>query len=377
MSIERLRASFAQTGHAHLNNAGVAPCSLPAIAAVQEAASAMSLGTAAMPRLIQGYDAARATFARLVGAKTEDVSMMPTRAVAISQLALGLPLEAGDEIVTWDQEYPSNAYPWYVAARKAGGRVVVVPSEADLRLDTDRLIAAIGARTRVVALSWVQYQTGAVTDLARVSEACRKVGALLAVDAIQGLGVMPFDMTALGVDAVTGGTQKWLAGPMGHGFLALRPGLRDLLEPIVHGAMTYGTFDDLTDPSRTPRHDPLRFEPGSPLLFGALGGAAAIEVLLDVGIDAIHAEALRLAAKLREGLLAHGARLLSAPLGDAPSPITTFLPRGDVGAAARRLSASKTSYALRAGGIRLAPHAFNTDDDIARAIEAIAASPGG
>ena len=269
---ERFRADFAFDPNVVLfNTAGVAPMSTGAEAAIV----AESRSRALLSQASRIYEQARGSFARLTGARPEDVALMQTCAAAISQVALGLALRPGDEIVTTDQEYPSNAYPWYAAAQRASALIRVVRSQPDYSLPTESVLTAIGPQTRVVAVSWVQFQTGAVLDLRAISDACRRHGAWLVVDAIQGLGVMPFDLLQLGVDAVCGGTHKWLCGPLGQGFLALAPGRAAELAPLLHGAMTYGTPEDAVDPSRPPRPDARRFEPGSPPLLSAAGAAAA------------------------------------------------------------------------------------------------------
>lgn len=374
----RLRAEFEQDeGAVLLNTAGIAPMCRPARQAIERAAQGLGRGWFTVDELFADYSRARAVYARLCGARPTDVAMFHTCAAALSQVALGLPLAPGDELVLWDQEYPSNAYPWHEAARRTGAVVRVVQSEPDFSLVQERLHAAITPRTRAVAVSWVQYQTGAVTDLVALGRACRAVGAWLVVDAIQALGLFPMDLQALGVDAVAGGTHKWLCGPLGHAFLALAPGRAAELRPLLHGAMTYGTPDDRVDPQRAPFADARRFEPGSPLLLGALGGAAAIELLLALSPARVHAAALELADRLSQGLRERGHRLL-LPRGDGlRSPIVTFIPAG--GAAVDKLAgyllAQRVACSRRAGGIRLAPHAFNTDEDLDRFFHVLDSAP--
>lgn len=374
----RLRAEFDQeAGAVLLNTAGIAPMCRPARQAIERAAQGLARGWFAVDELFADYGRTRAVYARLCGARPTDVAMFHTCAAALSQVALGLPLTAGDELVLWDQEYPSNAYPWHEAARRTGAVVRVVQSEPDYSLAQERLHAAITPRTRAVAVSWVQYQTGAVTDLTSLGRACRAVGAWLVVDAIQALGLFPMDLQALGVDAVAGGTHKWLCGPLGHAFLALAPGRAAELRPLLHGAMTYGTPDDRVDPQRSPFADARRFEPGSPLLLGALGGAAAIELLLALSPEQVHAAALELADRLSQGLRERGHRLLLPTGGGLRSPIVTFLPGG--GAAVEKLAghllAHRVACSRRAGGIRLAPHAFNTDEDLDRFFHVLDSAP--
>jgi selenocysteine lyase/cysteine desulfurase len=373
VSVDRFRAAFASDASVPLNNAGVSRCCRPAIDAIQGAAELMAGGMRDVYEEVRLHEQGRASAARLVGADPEHTAMMHTCAAGISTVALGMPMAEGDEIVTWDQEYPSNAYPWYAAARRAGARVVVVESEPDLDVDTQKLVDAIGPRTRAVAISWVQYQTGAMTELAPVAEACRRHDAWLVVDAAQALGMLPLDLERDGVDVVTGASHKWLTGPLGHGFLAFRnSALLDQVAPLEHGAMTYGSFDDLTDPSRSPRPNAKRFEPGTPLVLGAVGCGAAIEHVLACGVDELRGEALRLARRLREGALEQGARVLGTRGGDNESPVTTFVPRGDVQKVYAALDAAGVSYAPRAEGVRLSPHAYNTDDEIDQVLALVA-----
>ncbi len=359
------RAGYARSDVVHVNNAGIAPLCLPGQKAIAWAAEQnVQGGTLGFDPVWARYNALRDSIGRLVGAPGADVSYTQTCAAAISQAALGLPLAAGETVVRWDQEYGSNAYPWHRAAERANATVVQVPSD-DWQVNTARLCEAIDERTRICAVSWVQFSTGSMTDLRQVSARCREVGAWLVVDAIQGLGVIPFDMRALGVDVVCGGSHKWLTGPVGHGFLVMGQSLREQVTPLTYGAVTFGYPGEEVHVDRPARADAKRFEPGSPLFLGALGTGAAVDHLLEAGIETLHTEALRLADRLIEGVQARGARVLSATTGVLRSPIVTFVPGGPVKVLSDELTRRKIAHAPeRAGGIRISPHAFNTDDDI-------------
>ena len=355
----------------HLNNAGVGPMCTPAVDAIAAIASVMQRGLRDFQTQLDVVEDARAAVGRLVSAKASDVTMVNTCATAISQMALGLPFRKGAEIVRWDQEYPSNAYPWHVAAQRCDGRVVVVESEPDFSVRTEKLLDVITANTQCVAISWVQFSTGATTDLAAVSARCREVGAWLVVDAIQGLGVLEFDMAAMGVDAVCGGTHKWLAGPIGHGFLVVGDALRAQLEPIFFGAMSYGSPDDPVDLSRSLRTDVRRFEPGNPAVLGSAGCLAAIDHTLEAGVGRLGDVARRYADEVATFVEERGARVLSARHQPGLSPTTTFVPR-DIPAAEHALKNAGVSFGLRGGGIRLSPHGHNVDEDIQRTLDALA-----
>lgn len=377
MAVEEFRQILGFTsGQIHLNNAGLAPMTLAAQRAINDmTALLVSDAFHSVGEMISRYEQARDSFAALVGAQADNIAMTQTCAAAISQVAFGLDLRRGDEIIRWDQEYPSNAYPWHAAAAKAGATVHVVPSEEDLSLSMDRLLDKINERTRVIAVSWVQYQTGSMTDLKLTAAAKAGRDIWLVVDGIQGLGIIPFDMEEMGVDALCGGTHKWLCGPFGHGFLALAPHRVTQLTPVLQGAITYGTPDDPVELERAPRTDARRFEPGSPALLGAVGGAASIDALLGIGISRIHEEALRLSRSLGQQLKSLGCRILGDETKQHGSPILTFIPQGPLKESTERLTLASVAFGVRGGGIRLAPHGFNTDEEIAKVLEAL--QPGG
>lgn len=358
-ALAELRAPVASTDKLHFNNAGVSPMTVRARDAGVRTFERMLDGSLAIGALLKDYEAARATFARLVGAAPEDTSFFQTCAATISQVALGMKLAAGDEIVLVDQEYPSNAYPWHRAAERAGARVIVVASGAGYRLDIDRVLGAVTSRTRVIAVSSVQYSTGTTLPLRPLADAVHAHGGWLVVDAIQGLGVLPFDIASSGADAVCGGTQKWLLGPVGHGFLALAPGRALELQPLMHGAMTYGTADDVVDASKPARTDPRRFEPGTPLFLGALSAAASIELLLEIGIERVRAEAIAVADLVVARASERGLIVVQGS-GPVRSPITTVVPKHRTAKEmVDALRARACSTAPRGGGVRISPHAHN------------------
>lgn len=361
-ALAELQGPFADATAVHLNNAGVSPMSKRAVDAAADVVATMCNGSLGMGRALSRYEAARGTFAKLVGCDSNNLAFFQTCAAAISQVAFGFPLSSGDRIVRLDQEYPSNAYPWHRAAERAGAVVDVVATNPDWSIDHKALVDAIGPKTKIVAVSWVQFQTGAVVDLARVVAVAHAVGAIVVVDAIQGLGVLPFDMRALGVDAVCGGTHKWLLGPVGQGFLAVSDRLREQLVPVLQGAITYGTPDDAVVVDKPPRSDIRRFEPGTPMLFGAICGAASTSLLLDIGIPRVLAEARAVGDAVVELALSRGFVVRPRDIG----PIVTVVPPGDIKEISARLIDDDISIGLRGGGLRFAPHAFNTVADVER-----------
>ena len=276
-----------------------------------------------------------------------------------------------------DQEYPSNAYPWFEAARRNSVEAKVIDSETNLDLQLEQLCDAITSKTKVVTVSWVQYQSGTCTDIATLKQKCEAVGAWLVVDAIQGLGIIPFPHEKVMPDAICGGTHKWILGPLGHGFLIMSPERRQELTPLLHGAMTYGTPEDLVERGKAMRTDATRFEPGNPLLWGAVGGAASLRILMDIGIASIHERAMKLSNQLMAGLEAMNAVFLGQSGACRVSPIVTFkIPGRDMAGLFDHLRQNQVTGSLRAGGIRLSPHAYNTEAEMTAVLDLIEAYAG-
>ena len=362
----------------HLNNAGQSPVTEQAQQAIAELLSVMrTQGAHCGSEIFEPYNRARETFAKLVNCKTEHLVFMQTCASAISQVALGLTYKPGEKIIITDQEYASNAYPWYMAAKRDGADVVVVKSNQDFSIPIERILDLIDEKTRVVAFSWVQCSTGWQIDPKPIVARCKEVDALCVVDAIQGLGIVPFDMQELGVDAVCGGNHKWLRGTLGHGFLGLQPELADKLTPLSYGAVSFGEWLELAEPNKPLKSSPDRYEPGCPHLLGAVGGAASIDLLLELGIEQLNKDAVATSEYLKGELHSRGCYVYPAPELSVrgvrwSSPITSFKPSGDLKSVCNSLDNAGISYSCRFDTfIRIAPHYFNTTEEIDKVLECL------
>jgi cysteine desulfurase/selenocysteine lyase len=319
---------------------------------------------------------ARRDLATLLDAEAGNVAFFPSTAGAISQVAFQIGLEPGDEVVSWDQEYGSNVLPWYAACERTGARLVRVPSGPDLSTPFERLLDALTDRTRAIAISWVQFQTGAMTDLDPVVREARRRGIWTVIDVIQGVGALPLSLRKLGPDAICGGSHKWLAAPVGVGYLCIREERVRALLPHSVGAHTCGTSEDLVILGRAPRTDALRFEAGSKQVLEIVALGAAATLLHEVGIPEVSAEVVRLAQMLADGLRLRGYEV-SAPNGPRQkNGIVHFRPGEhsalkSLDAAVDALRRRRISFALRGAGLRLSPHAHNGEEDISRALEVL------
>lgn len=357
--------------HIHLNNAGCAPLIKNAQLAMNEALQVHSqLGYHARPILTQKYIEAKAQSAKFLGTKPEYLAMTQNCATAVSIVAQGLKFSPQDEILTWDQEYPSNAYAWYAVAKSSGAKVVALKSEANFEMNLDLMLSKINPKTRVVTLSWVQSVAGTLIPLKPILEACEKVGAWFVVDAFQGLGALPFKMSDYPGIIVTTGAQKWMCGPLGHGFLAFSDDRYRELNPILQGALTFGGSDQ-TNLELNFIESAGRFEPGTPLIMTAIGTAASLKALEDFGIEKIQQKNIALRDHLLKGLDRLEAKIFGTRDSKKSGPHVSFIPRKSVAKCEKSLLENKISYVTKVGGLRFSPHAFNTFEELDQALDCL------
>jgi cysteine desulfurase/selenocysteine lyase len=373
-----LRAHFPwmdRDGVAYLNAASTGPHPARAVAAGEAwLARRAAPHQVTVDQLVGAAQRARDHFAALIGADADEVALMPNTTYGLNLAARGLPLRPGT-ILTHDGEFPSCVYP-FMALGARGVALERVPLGADGLPDEDALVART-ARGDVVAVvvSWVQYASGFVSDLARIGAACRAAGAFFIVDGIQGVGVRPLDVHALGVDILASGAQKWLLGPWGTGFVYVRRALHEVVQaPDVGWACMTASADYawLTRYDATFLPDARRFEVVT-LAYHDFGVAVeALEALRDAGGPAAIAAHL---AALGDRVVAWAAGRDDVRLWTPADParragVLALVPR-DLDAAMRRLGAAGVVCVAREGAVRLAPHGYTTDDELDRALAAL------
>ena len=311
---------------------------------------------------------ARALAARLINADPDEIALACNTSYGINLAARSLPLAAGDVVVLCDREFPANVYHW-LALRRRGVEVEIVPVTADGWPDEDQLVERVqDPRVRVLAVSLVQFGSGYAADLPRLSRACRDANTWLVVDAIQGVGQLPVDVQATPVDVLACGGQKWLLSPWGSGFVYVRRGMFETLPPADVGWMAYAGTDDLnrlTDYGDTLRPNARRYELVTLPYQDVAGFVASAGMLLDIGIPAIREHLAEIRLPLLEWADAGGIRVSSPRDGIHASGIVSLeLPDAPRAYAALRRHGIVTS--LREGSIRIAPHLYNTTEDLQR-----------
>ena len=319
------------------------------------------------------HAATRAAAARLLGAAPDEIALTPNTSVGLNIAAGALPLAAGDVVLLSDREFPANVYPW-LAQRRRGVAVERAPVTPQGWPDEDYLVERLAdPRVRVLAVSLVQFSNGFRADLARLGEACRANGVRLAVDGIQGLGVVPLDVAAAGVDVLACGGQKWLLGPWGSGFCWVRGELVRDLEPETVGWMAYEGMDDFTNLLSYGDRlvgDARRFEVASLATQDHLGLATSVGLLLELGVEAIAAYLRGLGEPVLAWARQRGVRVVS-PTDDLHRSQIVCIAPPDAKEAHRRLRQAGVVCALREGAIRLAPHCYNTMEEMEKVVDVL------
>ena len=242
------------------------------------------------------------------------------------------------------------------------------------RVPAETILDALDSRTRLVALSWVEFSTGYRLDLKAIGQACRERGIWLAVDAMQGLGVLPFDVREFNVDFFGAASHKWLLGPGGVGWLYCRSDLIDLLSLGVVGQGSYVRESEETylDYDLPLWPDARRFQPGMANAAGVAGLEATLDVFNEVGMERVAARIKHLTDTLATGLTERGYRLAVRRGHDDWSGIVSFSkPDHPSDALARHLDGQGISVSVREGCVRLSPHFFNNDEEVSRFFDAL------
>lgn len=349
-------------GLIYLNHAGVSPWPVRTARAVERfAGENAAQGSLNYPQWVAVEAALRGQVQRLLNApSTGDIALLKNTSEALSLVAYGLDWRRGDNIVSSDQEFPSNRIVWQSLAQRG-----VEFREADLyRTVTpeDALLSLVDGRTRLITISSVQFSTGLRMDLGRIGEFCRGRNILFCVDAIQSLGAVKFDVQEIQADFVMADGHKWMLGPEGLGVFYCRSDLRDLLHLTEYGwhmIEEAGNFDIREwHVAGTAR----RFECGSPNMLGVHALRASLSLLLEVGMKEVEKRVLENSDYLFERIksLPHLKLVTTTERGRYAGIVTFKQHDSDPVPLYSHLSRNGVICALRGGGIRFSPHFYIT-----------------
>jgi cysteine desulfurase/selenocysteine lyase len=300
---------------------------------------------------------ARELSARLIGATAREIALMPNTTIGLNVAARALPLVSGDVVLTFDREFPSVVYPW-LARNRDGVVLERIPVTSEGWPDEARLHERLrDPAVRAVCVSLTQFSNGYTINLAELSRATRELDKWLIVDAIQGCGQVPIDVSRTPVDFLASGAQKWLLSPWGTGFLYVRDELIDRIHPTFAGWAAYQGTDDYTrltayDPR--PWDDARRFELITLPVQDFAAMNESLELILECGVENIARRLQQQLAYWRHWAEDNGGAITS-PEGEHGSGILCIRPRGDARRAHEALAHEGVVSSLREGSIRLSP----------------------
>jgi cysteine desulfurase/selenocysteine lyase len=351
--------------YAYLNHASVGALPDPVTGAMTRyLAERGESGSVALADWDADIERVRQACARLVGAHRDEIVFTGSISHGLNLVACGLDWKEGDNLICAETEFTANIYPWTNLQRR-GVEVRFAPAHEN-RILVEDVASLMDIRTRLVAISFVEFQSGYRNDLDSLAALCRERGAYLCVDGIQGLGALQLSVAQTPVDFLAAHAAKWMLGPIGAGFLYVRRELLQALDPVMAGWRSVVDRDDYFKYDSPLCDCGERYEPGSPNFAGLLGMEAAIKFLLTAGMEEIENHILSLTDYLITGLQAKGCAI-DTPISDRRerSGIVSFRHRAmDSTELCERLQAAGVIVSLRGGLIRVSPHFYNIEDEL-------------
>jgi len=361
----------------YLNHAAVSPIPQRTFDAMQEANKVLLLNPSGgyetwfMPRLSALNEALRQL---INAASVDDIVPLQNTSTALNVVAQAIPWQSGDNVVLVDGEFPSNVYPWLRLQEQHGVEVRLIPDQPGMTLEA--LVPFVDTRTRLVTASMVQFFSGHRTDLTAIGHFCRDKGILFAVDGIQAVGHLPVDVQAMGIDIFASGGQKSLMGPPGIGFLYVRREIAETMRPTVAGPNGVVDYLHWLKYNLTPLPGAARFVQGTFNFSGIVGLLESVNLLSELGIEAIGAHTTSLADGLIAELLGLGCEIVTPA---EHGPIVTFRAAKDEATTValleilkgQRIFVGKHWNAADVPHLRVALHCYNNLADIEHLVTAL------
>lgn len=316
---------------------------------------------------------ARELGARVLKCQAEEIGLVGPTSLALSFVASGLTFRRTDNIVVYFDDYPSNVYPWMALANK-GVQVRLLNTRGLGVIRPQDVLGQVDENTRLVALASCHFISGYRLDLGAIGRGLHERGILFCLDAIQTVGAFPTTVEA--VDFLAADAHKWLLGPCGAGLMYVRRDLQESLNPPIYGWNNVRCPDFVAREQIEYRSGAHKYEAGTYNILGLVGLVAAMELILELGVDNIAAELLRKRAWLVPALKTRGCAVLNddAPLSAASGIVSFSIPGSDMLALHQKLLQAGIVTSLRTDRsgqkyIRLSPHFYNTDGELHRVLD--------
>jgi selenocysteine lyase/cysteine desulfurase len=369
-----IRSLFpAANNYTYLNSAAVSPPPTTAVNAVLSQLQDVSAnGSVNYTDWIATKTRARALVASVLNVQPEQVAFTRNTSDGFASIAGGLRWQKGDNIVTFAEEFPANFYAWRRVRDDFGVELRLCP-EREGRIDLDEFISLIDSNTKLVTISSVQYASGFRADLERIGRAARAVDALFCVDVIQGLGATRYDLPAEFVDAASLASHKWLCAPEGCGIIYLSDRAREMVEPTMIGWISVETPWDFADRTQPFKPNALAWESGTGASALFYGLEQSLKLLIETGLEKIAAYLDELTDYLCERISGKNYDIISSRTPGEKSAIVCVKHRNGPYSSeiAERLQEEKIIVSPRGDRLRIAPHFYNSREDVDRLIETL------
>jgi len=357
--------------YVYLNHAAVSPLSKRVAAGLRQQVDEQEEYGGRAEQLWEGRaEEARKEAARLLGSRQSEIAFVKNTTEGLNLFARGIRWKKGDNVVLPRVEFPANVYPW-LGLKDEGVRLKFV-AERDGRIMLEDIERAMDRRTRVVAISFVEFMSGFRNDLAALGKLCRSRGVYLVVDGIQGVGALRINVRKCMVDALSCGGHKWLLAPQGAGLFYCSSRVLDELKHPMPGWMSvvgwtnYYKFDYKLWPTSR------RYESAQKNFLGITGLLESLKLINELGIGDIEKRIIAITDRLCRRLEARGMSVFSPRGKGEKSGIVSFLPgKHKAETVCEHLLGQGFVTAARNGRIRVSPHYYNTFDEIDRLVRAL------
>src|SRR5437867_840211 len=318
---------------------------------------------------LDALDNLRTKVAHVIGARKEEIALAPSISVALSSIASSLDYRERPRVVLSEVDFPTVGHQWAV---KSGVERVVLPSDDRIWTPAARFEAAIDDQTAAAATSQVVYLSGAIQAISEIARAARRHGAVSIIDAYQATSQLPTDVHALGVDVLITGGLKWLLGGTGIAFLYVRQDLIPVLRPSITGwfaAERQFEFDVRSFEFRT---DARRFELGTPANAAVYAASAGIDIVGEIGVEALRARTGDLVTDLADRAVDAGFEIKTPAKPDDRAGIVMIRTEKPADAV-KSLGDKRILVDYRRDRVRASPYFYNTPEDNAKLIESLQA----
>lgn len=321
----------------------------------------------------------RGAAAELMKTAATNIAFVKNTSEGMSMIAGGYRFSPGDQLIVYTHEYPANFYPWKLQENR-GVEVVLLPDSRRENVETSpprpaawsisELERIVTSRTKIVAVSHVQFTSGYAADLKQLGDFCGAHNIDLVVDAAQSLGALPVYPEEMNIAAVCASGWKWLLGPIGTGLMYTSPGFREKIDHVMVGAELMKQGTDYLDHRWNPHTTATRFEYStSPLSLAAALGECVRRIPLRYGVENIRQELFRL-QEFATGLMDPDLYSpLIHPVENRSGILSVVCKRKQPEEIVEELTEQQVVCSARGGYLRLAPHFYNTEEEIEKAVD--------